>query len=240
MIPRFGRPVPQLSMVVNQMLYIIDSRFGHLLTNLNQPWLSDNLMSFAGAIYAKGGALNNVWGFIDGTVRGISRPKVNQRSVYNGHKRKHALKYQSISNLFGPIEGKRHDSSMLVMSGLMPLLQGFSLGPNGERLCLYGDPAYPLRWYLQCPFRGAHLTQQQKEYNKSMSKVRVSVEWLFGNLIETFKFTDYKKSQKIGLTCVGKMYRVSALLTNAHTCLYRNNCSHYFDIEPPILERYFM
>ena len=62
----------------------------------------------------------------------------------------------------------------------------------------------------------------------------------FLNLIETFKFTDYKKNQKIGLSCIGKMYGVSALLTNAHTCLYRNNCSHYFDIEPPILERYLI
>ena len=70
-----------------------------------------------------------------------------------------------------------------------------------EKGCLYGDPAYPLRWYLQCPFRGAHLTQQQKEYNKSMSKVRVSVEWLFGNLIETFKFTDYKELEDWPYLC---------------------------------------
>ena len=136
--------------------------------------------------------------------------------------------------MFGPVEGKGHDSSMLLLSGMMPVLQNFLLGPNGERLCVYGDPAYPLRWYLQAPFRGAQITADQNEFNKSMSKARVSVEWLFGNIIETFKFSDYKKSQKIG-----KMYRVSALLTNAHTCLYKNNCSHSFDLEPPFLEDYF-
>ena len=46
----------------------------------------------------------------DGTVRPISKPGVNQRAVYNGHKRVHALKFQSlalpnglIGNLFGPV-----------------------------------------------------------------------------------------------------------------------------------------
>ena len=47
----------------------IDSEFGHLLRDLNQPWLSaETLVIFADAIDAKGGALNHTWGFIDGTV----------------------------------------------------------------------------------------------------------------------------------------------------------------------------
>ena len=175
MIPRFGRAVPQLSMVVNQMMDYIDSELGHLLSDLNQPWLSsDNLLMFCDAIHTKGAALNNTWGFIDGTVRPISRPRIHQRIVYNGHKRQHALKYQSITtpngmiaNLYGPVEGKRHDATMLRMSGLMPILENFSLGPQQERLFIYGDPAYPLRWYLQAPFRGAQLTQQQKNFNDS-------------------------------------------------------------------------
>lgn len=247
MIPRFGRSVPQLCMVFNQTLDYVDRHFGHLVQNLNQPWLAANFLTdFSNAIYAKGAALDNVWGFIDGTVRGISRPSVNQRLVYNGHKRKHALKYQSITtpngmiaNLFGPVEGRRHDSSMLTMSGLMPILENFCVGVNGERLCIYGDPAYPLRWFLQAPFRGARITRQQTEFNKTMSKVRVTVEWLFGELIENFKFTDFKKNQKLGLSCLGKMYKVSGLLTNAHTCFYKNNCCNFFGLEPPIIEDYF-
>ena len=51
-----------------------------------------------------------------------------------------------------------------------------------------------------------------------MSKVHISAEWLLRNIIENFKFSDYKKSQKIGLSIIGKMYCVSALLTNSHTC----------------------
>ena len=61
-------------------------------------------------MYAKGAALENWFGFVDGTVRPIARPDENQRVVYNGHKRVHALKFQSvalpnsiIANMYGPV-----------------------------------------------------------------------------------------------------------------------------------------
>ena len=38
--PRFGMAVPQISMVVNEMISLIFARHGHLLTDFNQPWLS--------------------------------------------------------------------------------------------------------------------------------------------------------------------------------------------------------
>ena len=68
------------------------------------------LEEYANAIQIKGGALDNCFGFIDGTVRPISRPGKNQRIVYDGHKRVHALKFQSlappnglIANMYGPV-----------------------------------------------------------------------------------------------------------------------------------------
>ena len=45
-----------------------------------------------------------------------------------------------------------------------------------------------------------------KAYNASMSAVRSSVEWLFGDIINYFKSLDFKKNLKIGLSSVGKMY----------------------------------
>ena len=38
------------------------------------------------------------------------------------------------------------------------------------------------------------------------------MEWLFGDIINSFKFLDYKKNLKIGLSGVRKMYIVCALL----------------------------
>jgi len=52
-----------------------------------------------------------------------------------------------------------------------------------------------------------------------MSRVRVSVEWDFGDVLNYFKFVDFKKNLKIGVSAVGKIYTVSALLRNAMTCL---------------------
>ena len=72
-----------------------------------------------------------------------------------------------IANLFGPIEGRRHDSYMLGESGLLN-----SHGPDNV-LCIYGDPAYPLRPQLMCPFQGAFLTPDEQSWNTSMSAVRV-------------------------------------------------------------------
>ena len=128
---------------------------------------------------------------------------------------------------------------MLDMSGLYADLTQFAFSPTGQEMCIYGDPAYPLRIHLQCPFRHGVLTRQMEEFNTSMSSVRTSVEWLFGDIVNYFKFIDYKKSLKIGLSHVGKMYTVFALLQNALTCLYSNTTADYFGLEPPSLADYF-
>ena len=205
LIPRFARPEPQLCMISNAVLNSIYTNWRHLLSDLDQPWLSrPHLQTFAEVIKEKGAALQNCWGFIDGTVRPISRPGRNQRVMYNGHKKVHAIKFQSIAtpngliaNLYGPVEGKRHDSAMLAQSQVLNQLQHLSFNRHVDILCIYGDPAYPLRPHLQSPFRGARLTDDQRAWNKSMSEVRVSVEWIFGDVVNYFKFLDFKKNLKI-------------------------------------------
>ena len=46
---------------------------------------------------------------------------------------------------------------------------------------------------------------------------------------------DFKKNLKIGLSAVGTMYIVSAILRNALTCLYANPTSDFFHLDPPAL-----
>ena len=172
---------------------------------MNQVGLSPpNLQSFADAIHKKGAALKNCWGFVYGTVRPLRRPGINQRLVYNGHKRVHALKFQSvvapngiIANCYGPVEGRRHDSAILAMSGLLLQLEDYSFSPAGQALCIYGDPAYPHRIHLQRPYeRRAPLSEEELAFNQSMSEVRVSVEWVFGDIVNYFEFIDFKKTLK--------------------------------------------
>lgn len=136
-------------------------------------------------------------------------------------------------------EGRKHDAGMLADSNLLANLQAFAFSRVGDPLCIYGDPAYPLRVHLHAPFRNALLTPQMEAYNSSMSSVRSSVEWLFGDIVNYFKFIDFKKNLKIGLSSVGKMYIVCALLRNALTCLYGNTTSEFFGFDPPTLQQYF-
>ncbi|CAB4032157.1 Hypothetical predicted protein [Paramuricea clavata] len=194
MIPRFGRSVSELCVIASEMTDHIYNTHGYLLTDLNQPGLHpDRLQEHANAVHDAGGALENCWGFVDVTVRPICRPGENQRVMYNGHKRIHAIKFQSvvapnglIANLYGPIEGKRHDAGMLRMSGLLDQLDQ----PTGD-------------------------------------------------IINYFKFMDFKKNLKIGLSAVGKMYSVCALLRNALTCFYGSTTSSYFGVDPPTLQEYY-
>ena len=64
-------------------------------------------------------------GFIDGTFIGTARPEDNemQRAAYNGHRRKHAIKFEAlltpdglIAHAAGPLEGRRHDWTLYVRS----------------------------------------------------------------------------------------------------------------------------
>lgn len=128
---------------------------------------------------------------------------------------------------------------MLAESGLLNLLQENAYSQTGRSMCLYGDPAYPHRVHLQSPYRNAQITPQMQDFNKSMSSVRVSVEWLFGDIANYFRFMDFKKNLKIGLSSIGKFYLVSALFRNVLTCMYQNQTSKFFGVEPPTLHEYF-
>ena len=137
----------------------------------------------------------------------------------------------SIANLFGPLEGRRHDSFMLGESGLEEKLRHITK-PNGEPYVLYGDPAYGVTNNIISPFKGGDLTVTQNHFNKAMSKVRVSVEWGFVKIAQYFAFLDFKKNLKVLLQCV------ASLLINCHTCLYGSVTGKYFNLAPPSLETY--
>ena len=51
-----------------------------------------------------------------------------------------------------------------------------------------------------------------------------------------FKFIDFKKNLKSGLSAIGKQYIVSALSRNILTCLYSNTKSTHFQLDPPTVQ----
>ena len=98
-------------MITNEVMDIIFENQHHKISRWNPHILSPPLLQqYADVIHAKGAPLENCFGFIDGTVRPIARPGQHQRIVYNGHKRVHSLKFQSvtlpnglIANMYGPV-----------------------------------------------------------------------------------------------------------------------------------------
>lgn len=70
MVQMFGRSKSELSMVINSALDFVFNQHHSLLNNLNLPWLApERLNEMARAVHEKGAALDNVWGFVDGTVK---------------------------------------------------------------------------------------------------------------------------------------------------------------------------
>ena len=146
----FGRDPSAMSRIIRKTLRLIFQRWRHILRWDNNRLTREKLAGCANAIGAKGGH-RSVFGFLDGTVRKICRPTFGQRSMYNGHKRFHALKYQSlitpdgiIIHLSGANAANVHDLTMYRRSNLPALLRQHAFRPNGTRLAIYGDPAYQL------------------------------------------------------------------------------------------------
>jgi AraC-like DNA-binding protein len=150
---QFGRTKDELSRIFNTTVKLLYERYGHLLQWDKDRLTPRKLKEYADAISNKGSPLKRCVGFVDGTVRQICRPKKHQKEVYNGHRRVHYIKFQSVMapdgviiHLAGPFEGIRHDARMLVESDLLEYLQKFCHEDDIEKTpyYIYGDLAYPL------------------------------------------------------------------------------------------------
>ena len=81
---------------------------------------------------------------------------------------------------------------MLREFNLLDELSQFWHSENGSQLCIYGDPAYPLRMHLQGPLRrDLNLTPEETAYDRVMCYARVAVEWVFGDIQNYFAFLEY-------------------------------------------------
>jgi hypothetical protein len=103
--------------------------------------------------------------------------------------------------------------------------------------------AYNNSEILQAPFWSplGHdaLTDDQKGFNRDMSKVRIPVEWAFKELTSTFPLLRFGALTRVLQQPVGKYYVVTADLVNLKTILRkRNQTSLYFNMMPPSLEEY--
>ncbi|ETV97673.1 hypothetical protein H310_09560 [Aphanomyces invadans] len=104
-----------------------------------------------------------------------------QKRTYSGHKRMHCLNFQGLTtpdglciHFFRPLEGSRHDVTLLRVSQLQEYFEANSDIFDGYYI--YGDPAYPISKWIVSGYKGNNLDAQKQSFNTAMSRVRQGVE----------------------------------------------------------------
>ena len=235
MMGEFGRSIASMSRIISHTIYLIYVRHRDLIY-FKKRLVKARISQYTSAVHAKGAPLKCVWAFIDGTRQYICRPSPRssgqiphenlQRCVYNGHPRKHCLNYQGLTtpdglfaSVFGPIEGRRHDSTILSISQVLDVLKG---DRAFEGTFIYGDPAYGCSDRVCSPFPNAAPGSREAQFNSGMSSVREAVEWSFGRLKILWPTIAYAQKQNVRQAAFGRSFLVACLLSNCHCCFQPN------------------
>ena len=120
--------------------------------------------------------------FVDATEQQIERPKKGQKRYYSGKKKKYTLKNQIITDNKGKVRavtksvpGKKHDKKLFDETNII----------LPEKSDLTGDLGYYGANGITLPnkkSKGKELTEEEKRYNKELSKRRITVEHSFGKM----------------------------------------------------------
>lgn len=102
--------------------------------------------------------------------------------------------------MFGPVNGSRHDATLLRRSKIIEILHDVCRGGPyawqgqglNEDFRLFGDSAYPLGSFLYRMYKGV-LAAWQAAFNADMSPERVTAEWGFCKIVALWPYLDYRK-----------------------------------------------
>jgi len=236
-----------LSQIFAGFMLWIYSNYGDIVRSFEHPWTTDRewLELFAEKLSQKGCPLPNCFGFIDGTHIEVCRPVRDQRSWYCGHHHTHCFKCLVIQLAngmllsFGPFNGSQHDSSQAEAIQIGSLLSTHCSFPDRD-FVLYADSGFAIGQNLITPFRrGRNHSDEEAEWNREMSRHRITVEWGIGRCKNLFQMMNNKNNLKSLMSPVAIYWFNSILFTNIHSCINRRNqVSEYFDLDTPTLEEY--
>lgn len=113
-----------------------------------------------------------------------------------------------IGYLYGRPVGRRHGAYLLQESKLNDRLARVQ-EKKDTQYKVYGDAAYPITSHVDHGFREANLDAAQKAYNRELSRVRVSTQWMFGKVTAEYAFVDFKTNIKIRNQAIAKCYCVA-------------------------------
>ena len=144
------------------------------------------------------GEYENVVGIVDASLIETRRPVVDQRTQYSGKHKKHGTKVQVITSCNGlamsittGIVGSRHDYAAFRDSGVAEMFaEKCWRGGEQVEICrgVMADGGYQgIQAYIEATIphrrpRGGELSDDQHEFNRRMSTLRIIVENFFGRL----------------------------------------------------------
>ena len=203
----------------------------------------------------------NIFGFIDNTMNATCRPGGGpsrdgthaprndpeiQRAWYNGWKKLHGLKWQTIDlpngmnfKVDGPFSVRNNDLTTLYVSDILAKLDALLIIFQLQFYRIYGDSAYvvidegPLSARHQDPSTARLVLE-----NKTMSSCRETIEWDYGDIGRYFKLLDYKHVLQLRRMPVAKICICAMILRNALVTMNGNNTAEYFSCAPPTFEEW--
>lgn len=135
------------------------------------------------------------------------------------------------------MEGLRNHWSLYISIKIEEELPNI-LQVDERRYCIYGDSRYDRRWFMQVQFRSDVLNSAQSSFNLAVSKVRVTVEWIFKEVKMYFQTVEFKREMKVRQALLGALYICSMLIFNFRNAIYPNHVSQYLDFHLSLLEDY--
>ena len=260
LVSLFGRSKGPLSRIYGYMLNFILAKYSHLL-EFRAERIRCKLREWAAAVARVcPNSYDNIFGFLDGTMRRTCRPRPDstkipvgvtpdmiQRAQYDGRKKRHGFKYHAlivpaglIVHAYGPVDGRRHDVIVARRSGLLDELTNVYV--DEVPYAIYADSAYGISLHVQTPFRKALAGTPEAQLNTCMARARtVASECTYGIVTNQWQAVDYVRWQRMFRTHPAKQYMCAILLTNMQLCIRRTNqVAHFFGCanQAPTLANY--
>jgi nuclease HARBI1 len=266
----FGFDAPTVSRCFNLFSQFMVHHWSYLLFDHLNYWLK-HLCDCTMAIHQKlldlgcpfpypsevGGL--RIFGFIDNTILGTDRPgggpvedgegslrkdPIIQRAFYNGWKKVHGVKFQTVdlpngmnAQISGPYSCRRNDLFTLRDSNLNQKLSDLQRNEIVQYK-VYGDSAYIVlsESHIRARHHNVNNTEREILENKVMSSCRQSIEWNYNDLKQSWKFLNTKHCLKLMRMNISSYIITAMIIRNAHVTLNGNITSSYFNCRPPTLE----
>ena len=262
----FAREGSTQSRAFSYFITHIYESYSHLVNNNLAWWLRNGFFrSSANAIEEKMGVNGrNIAHFIDCNCLptsvvggGPAEAGANaarwddtiQRAFYNGWKSVHGFKHQTVNNpygftidMHGPTSLRRNDLAVLRMSDINQRMANLQ-AMEPIQYIIFGDSAYKLRSHIMSYIAAGDHIEGYQQWNLSAKRVRISIEWDYGQTATLFKYVQNKgKFKLLKWNEVARVYTVATLMRNFHTALYGCQTSQYFNLVIPdsFLECYIM